>query len=232
MKKFKAFIIVAVAATFFAACNISVNKSIDIRSGETREGGAHTVNGSITIGDDCTIKGSCRTVNGSVEAGKNCRLRDLDTVNSCIVIGDDTEVDGDVETVNGGLDLGKNVRISGDISTTNGDIVCKDGVKIQRNARNVNGDITLSRTAIAGNLKTHTGSIFLTNSSTVGGDIIIGHSSGFIGKKGRIDIHIDSTSAVKGHITVKTKRFEVVVHLAKGAVIGGEVTGARVEKES
>jgi len=201
---------VAFAAIFllFTACNVSVNQSISVENGETREGSLNVVNGSITVGDSCTIKGDCRVVNGNIE------------------IGHDSEVES-IKIVNGPIEIGSNSRVHNSVKSVNGSITCAAGVEIGRDVETVNGAIELTRTMVAKSIQTINGDISLLDSSRVAGDIRIeGKSKG--GEHRRLEIKIKDGSVVEGDVLVEDKRAEVKVYLGHGGQVLGQVLGAEV----
>jgi DUF4097 and DUF4098 domain-containing protein YvlB len=229
MKISKILFVIIIAFTFTLACNMSINKSITVRDGETLQSGPKTVNGNISIGNDCVIRGSASTVNGGITVGSNCEVRSLKTVNSGIRVGEKTTVDGDIGTVNGSITCKENVNVNGEIGTVNGSINLYGGVVVDGDAGNINGDIELNNAVVKDDLKTHTGNITLDNKSTVHGDIIIGRSTRT--RRNVLEIRITGDSLLKGDVIVKDDDLKVKVYLSKGGKIEGKVRNADLIEE-
>ena len=192
----------------FVACDVSVNQSLSVENGETREGSLNVVNGSITVGDSCTIKGDCRAVNGSIEIGR------------------DSEVES-IKTVNGPIAIGSNSRVHGSIKSVNGPVTCAAGVRVGRDVETVNGAIELTRTMVGKSIHTINGDIALLDSSRIAGDIrISGKSKG--GQPRRLVIKIKDGAVGGGNVRVEDERAEVKVYLVNGGRVLGEVIGAEV----
>ncbi len=191
-------------------CNVSVNKSIRIDDGETRNSGFSTVNGNITIGNNCNIRGDCNTVNGRIEVGDNTELEGLHTVNGSIELGENTTVE-EVGTVNGGITCDKGTVISGDIGT-------------------INGGIRLTKTIVKHDIETHNGDITLKGESRVLGNIYIEEIKGNNNKV--LVIKITEDSVVEGDITVEDRDRKVEVILLDGGKVSGNIEGAKVIDES
>jgi hypothetical protein len=230
MKILKTFYLVLITLVVVGGCNLSVNKSIYIKDGETVHSGPKTVNGSIYIGNNCTIKGSCNTVNGRIKVGANCKVRSLKTVNSGIKVGKDSIVDGDIGTVNGSVSCAERVKVDGEIATINGGVTCNTGVKVGGVITNINGHITLYNTIVKDDVKTYTGDITLKDKSVVEGDIVIRRSRG--SRKHRtLEIRIENRSIVKGDVIVRDDDLEVTVYLSGGGKVEGKIQDAKVIKE-
>lgn len=217
--------------TFLWGCNLSVNKSVHVRDGETLDHGASSVNGSIIIGSNCRVRGGSSTVNGGIRVGKNSEVGSLKTVNSGIRVGEDSYVDGSVGTVNGRVKLNAGARVDGEVTTVNGSITCEPGVKIAGKATTVNGKINLAQTEVKEDIKTHNGHITLVDKSVVHGDIVIGKTHGFSSRTRRLDIRIEGDSLVKGDIIVKDDRRKVTVYLSGGGKVEGKIRNAEVVKD-
>jgi len=102
-------------------CDVGVNRSIDVRDGESSHGLA-SVNGSLYVGSRCRMDGDSHTVNGIIEVGDESRVRNLGTVNGRIRLGANVEVEGDAKSVNGDIDCGRGSKIHGRLTTVNGRI--------------------------------------------------------------------------------------------------------------
>jgi hypothetical protein len=210
MKKKPAIGLFLLSFILFCGCNLSVNRSIDLRDGE-RSGGLNSVNGSIHVGSRCQVDGSCRTVNGRIDVGDDSRVHGLDTVNGRISLAARVEVDGHVKTVNGSIACGRGSKISGDVST-------------------VNGSVELVNSEVAEDVSTVNGDIQLLDKSLVRGDIIIkGHHGHSFAQ--HLEIRISQGSRVDGDIVVHDPDVEVKVFLSKDAVVKGAIKNAKVIKE-
>ena len=196
----------------FAACNMSVNKSIEIADGEVVTRSLNTVNGNIYIGNEAVVKASSRTVNGRIEVGR------------------DSEV-GDLQCVNGGIRLAEKVLVRGDIETVNGSVSCESGVLVDGSVTSINGTIDLEKTEVKRDIKTYNGDIVLLKSSFVGGNIIVGDSKSSSKSERKIKITIGEDSEVDGDIEVRNTDVVVTVHLSKGGKVNGKIKGAEVVEE-
>ncbi len=149
----------------------SVNKSIRVDDG-TQSSGHSTVNGSVTVGRDAVIDGSLETVNGAIRVDENTRLHTASTVNGSIRLAAGVSA-RDVESVNGSIGIGDNVTIDGVVSVVNGKIDIERGSSVRESVSNVNGDIRIEGAEIGGSLETVNGDIWLTDSTHVGGDLVV-----------------------------------------------------------
>ncbi|MFQ5629639.1 MAG: hypothetical protein ACE5I1_12820 [bacterium] len=213
MKAYRVFLsIIALVLLNLAACNVSVNRSIEIDDGETVSSSLNTVNGNILIGNECVVKGSSRTVNGRIEVGRN------------------SEVD-ELQCVNGSIRLGKEVHVLGDIETVNGSVSCDPGVKIDGEINSINGSVDLENTTVRRDLTTYNGSITLLDESIIDGDIVIEENKGSSSHRRRLKIRITENSVVKGDIDVRDDDIEVIVYLSKGGKVNGKIKNAEVVEE-
>ncbi|MBN1350833.1 hypothetical protein JXJ21_15550 [candidate division KSB1 bacterium] len=193
-----------------AGCNVSVNKSIRIKDGETVRRSLNTVNGKIIIGNECDVRGNCRSVNGRIEIGRNSRIQSL-------------------ESVNGRIEIGSHVTVQGSIRSVNGNITCQAPVEIEGSITAVNGSVELNRGSVEGDITTHNGDISLLDHSRVRESIIIKHSNGLSDR--RLKITIADDSLVEGDIIVEDDDIEVTVYLQRGGRVEGEIENAKVVEE-
>src|SRR5690606_2375271 len=101
----------AVLALALAACDPSVNRSIDIPVGTKDACGASTVNGSIRVGDDVTVtSGALRSVNGSARIGSRSTVPDVTLVNGPIAVDEESRT-GPLRTVNGDVTIGASTQV-------------------------------------------------------------------------------------------------------------------------
>ena len=211
-------IAVALAAP---ACAGNPNKSVTIGD-NTETGGESTVNGSISVGSGSTINGGLSTVNGSIRVDEDTRMRDVETVNGSIRIGSGSSAD-DIGSVNGKIHLGDNVTVEGEIDIVNGEINLGQGTTVARNLSNVNGKITLNGAEVGGDVSTVSGDVWLNDSSTVQGDLVVEKPGGWGWNRDRRKpkIVIGPGSRVVGNIELKR---EVELFISESADVGG-VTG-------
>lgn len=184
--------------------------------------GASTVNGSVTVGANAIVSGSLETVNGSIRVDDGVQFNDAGTVNGSIRVGDGAIAD-DIESVNGTIRIGQNASISGDVGVVNGKIQLGNGSTVANDVSNVNGEIRIEGTDIGGDLSTVTGDVWLTDSSTLRGDLIIEKPSGWGWGKSRRKpkIVIGPGTRVFGDIDA---RHEIELYISDTAEVGG-VTG-------
>lgn len=208
------------AALVAASAYGAVNKGITIDSG-TQTGGHSTVNGNIVAGDSAVVDGSLETVNGTIRIADNVQLRDAGTVNGSIRIGSGVIAD-DVESVNGSIRVGGNARISGEISAVNGKIEVGAGGSVAGDVSNVNGEFRIVGTEIGGDLTTVSGDVWLTENSTLSGDLVVEKPRGWGNKRRRMPkVVIGPGSRVLGRIVAER---EIELYLSDTAEVG-EVTG-------
>ena len=194
---------------FIAGCNLSVNKTVHIKDGETVSRSLNSVNGGIIIGSNCRIDGNCRSVNGSIEVGSDSEVQSLETVNGRIEIGEAVNVDGNVKSINGG-------------------VTCDAGVGIDGYITSINGSIDLRKTTVEQDLNTYNGDITLMDRCLIHGDIIIKKSKGNSDKIRRLKIKITDNSVVEGDIVVKDRDVEVKVYLSQGGKVNGKIENAEI----
>lgn len=193
------------------SCDVSVNRSIHVRDGESSHG-LTSVNGSIHVGSRCRVDGGSHTINGRIEVGDDSRVRDLETVNGRITLGARVDVDGNVKTVNGAIECGRGSKVHGRLSTVNGGIELRN-TEVDEEVSTVNGDVRLSE------------------KSVVRGDIVIKGRHGVSFDHQRLEIRISDGSRVEGGIIVRDEDIEVKVYLSKDSTVKGEIRNAQVIKE-
>lgn len=206
MRKITLFLFVVFA---IVACDVGVNRTIEVADGETVDKSLNSVNGGIRIGDGATVTGSSRSVNGDVRVGRDARV-------------------GALQSVNGGIDVGTETQVGGDIETVNGGIRCERGVEVDGKTQSVNGAIKLYGAVIDGNVETHNGDITLLEEARVRGSIIIETSGGSSDDHGKLTIRISDDSVVEGDIIVEDRRRRVEVVLSDGGKVMGEIKNAEV----
>lgn len=198
----------------------NVNKSITIGDNVETDG-ASTVNGSVSVGSGVTVKGSLDTVNGTIRIGENSRARDVSTVNGSIRVGSGSTVE-DVESVNGSIRLGENVTVDGEIGVVNGKISMENGTNVVDEVSNVNGEFQISGSEIGGDLSTVNGDVWLTDGSTLHGDLVVEKPGGWgwnrDKRKPRIIVGPDSK--VLGRIVLDR---EVELFISDSAEVGGVI---------
>jgi len=201
--------LVFILVIFILGCNMSVNRSIHVKDGETINHSLNSVNGSVIIGSDCVVRGNCRSVNGKIEVGNNSEVEDLQTVNGRISVGMNVEVDGDIESVNG-------------------PVTCDQGVKVTGKVASINGSIDLDRTYVRRNIVTYNGHITLSNKSIAQQNIIIKDSRSKSDSFRPLKIRIEDESMVEGDIIVRNDDKTVNVYLVNGGKVNGRIRGAEV----
>ncbi len=192
-------------------CNAGVNRSFRVADGDTVDSGFNTVNGSIRIGRDAEVKGSSHTVNGQISVDGGSKVGALATVNGSIDIDDQVAVDGDLDSVNGGVRCGSGTEVDGDVST-------------------VNGSIDLDGTVVDGSLETINGAVTLRGESRVKRDVVIEGKRGSSSRKA-LKVRVLDGSVIEGDVIVKNHKRKVVVVLADGGEVQGEIDGAEVVRE-
>lgn len=211
-----ALLILALAAPVYAG---SVNKSVRIDAGETADE-ASSVNGSVTVGDGAIVTGEVSTVNGTIRIHENARVEDVETVNGAVRISAGVTAEN-VSTVNGSIRLDENVTVDGYIEAVNGGIGVDNGSTVSRYVSNVNGEIEVEGSQVDGDLSTVNGDVWLTDGSTLRGDLIVEKPGGWSwsSKKKRVpEVVIGPNSKVLG--TIKLER-EVKLYISESAEVGG-----------
>ena len=204
-----------VLSFLISACNVEVNKSIDLADGEKHRGDITTVNGSITTGKDCTITGDCSAINGMISIGDGSQVKSLQTVNGPIEVGLKVIVKGDIDAINGGINVESGSQIFGDIGM-------------------INGRIDISNTIVKRDLSIKNGDIFIRDGSTVEGDILV-ETEGLIDTEGSkrrtVTIRVTDGSQVLGGIEVGDTGIQTVLYLKSGGKVHGEIRNAEVVEE-
>ncbi|MCF7826107.1 MAG: hypothetical protein K9M55_03945 [Candidatus Marinimicrobia bacterium] len=223
-------------ATLIMACggmsDTHINKDINVPDGAHAKGSFRSVNGSVTVGNEAIVEGSCTTVNGAIAIGENSEVGELSCVNGSISV-DRNSTAREIACVNGSISLGAEAKIDGDVSTVNGEIRCKSFVNIAGDLETVNGDIKVTETRIVGNVGTVNGDVTLLEKSIVDGDIIIDrdHKKPNNKEYKKLVITIDGKSKVKGNIEVRGDEPNVMVILAGGGEVLGEIINAEVVRK-
>ena len=207
---------------FATYANANVNKGITIENG-THTSGQSTVNGSIVVGADSVIDGSLETVNGAIRIDDRVQFRQASTVNGGIRIGSDVTADG-VESVNGGIELGENARVTGEVSAVNGKIELGAGGAVAGDVSNVNGNLEITGSEIAGDVRTVSGDVWVSDNSTIGGDLVIEKPNGWGWSRKLRDkpkVVVGPGSRIIGKIVAER---EIELFISDSAQVG-EVTG-------
>jgi DUF4097 and DUF4098 domain-containing protein YvlB len=205
----KMIILLSIIALGLMACDLSVNRSIEIPKGEIIHRSLNSINGGIFVNDSCQIFGDCRTINGAIEIGNNSEIDHL-------------------QTINGRVRLGKNVIIFQDVESINGPVECNSGTHIKGNIHTINGSIDLTHTKVRNDIITYNGEITLTDSSIVQDDIIIKRSRRSWEHHRTLKINIKRGSCVEGDIIVKDKKIDVKVYLSEGGKVKGATKNVEV----
>lgn len=193
-------------------CQVTVNQFIEIEAGKKVRNDLNTINGNIVIGRECLVQGTCRTVNGSIEVGERSEVYELQTVNGRIRVGHDVTIEGDVQSINGSIRSHRGTRIEGRI-------------------RSVNSNIELEGTTVHRDVVTYNGDILLADSSIVHGDILVQRGRDHSGPPRRLTIRITNHSVVEGSIVVRNEAKRVIVDLAEGGTVKGQIQGAEKIEE-
>ena len=194
--------LVGLISLLTVACDVSVNRSLNVNDGETRSGGLTTVNGKIRIGNEAVVSGTARTVNGGVTVGSDSKVESLETVNGSIKIGTDTLANGSLETVNGSVTCERGAEVKGEIST-------------------INGAIKLTSTNVDQGLSTVNGDIRLSEGSTVNGSVKFTGKSG--GKVRDLKLTLSGGSVIKGDVVVKNSKVRLSIFLLEDSRIEGSI---------
>lgn len=216
-----ALLIIALASPVYAR---SVNKSVRIDAGETADE-ASSVNGSVTVGEGAIVTGEVSTVNGTIRIEEDARVEDVETVNGAVRISAGVTAEN-VSTVNGSIRVDENVTVDGYIEAVNGSIGVDNGSTVSRYVSNVNGEIEVKGGQVDGDLSTVNGDVWLTDGSTLRGDLIVEKPGGWSwGKKKRVPkVVIGPNSKVLGTINLER---EVKLYISESAEVGavrGELT--------
>ncbi|NQV30500.1 MAG: DUF4097 family beta strand repeat protein [Candidatus Marinimicrobia bacterium] len=209
----------------------TISSDIHIVKGKKHSKAVSTVSGDILVGKGAELSASISTVSGDVEIGSAAHVGNISAVSGDISVGKGASTAG-IETVSGDINIYEKCAIRGSIATVSGDVNCDSGTKMDNNIKTVSGDIELDDAILKGNIETVTGDISLFNGSTVAGDIIVNRQSDFVlFHDGVLKIIIDMHSVVNGSILVNEKDSNVVVYLANGGKVKGEIVNAEVRKQ-
>ena len=201
------------------AFGFGVNSSVKIDSGSEASGDS-TVNGSISVGSNAVVNGSLETVNGTIRIDDSVQLVDASTVNGSIRIGDGVIAD-DIESVNGTIRVGRNATISGEVAVVNGKIHLSAGSSVAGDVSNVNGELRIVGSEIGGGMSTVSGDVWLTDNSTLQGDLVIEKPGGWGRIRSKPKIVIGPGSRVLGKIDAE---HDIELYISDTAEVG-EVTG-------
>ena len=216
---------VAVTVLVLAACDASVNRSIDIPDGTKDASGASTVNGSIRVGDDVTVtSGSFRSVNGSARIGSRTTVPEVTLVNGPITVGEDSRT-GPLRTVNGAITIGASTRVTDGIEAVNGAVSLATGATVDGGVRTVNGRITIDGATVNGDVRNVQGGMTLTGQAVVNGNLLVHRPSGMVSEDDVPVIKIGPEARVTGTLTFER---EVSLQLHRSAEVG-EIVGATPE---
>lgn len=201
------------AAILFWGCDVSVNRSVHVRDGESSHG-LTSVNGSIHVGSRCRVDGGSHTVNGSIEVGEGSQVETLETVNGRITLAAGVVVDGSAKTVNGAIECGVGSRIHGRLGTVNGRIEMAN-TEVDEEVSTVNGDVRLREKSVVR-----------------GGIVIKGRNDHFFGGHDHgLEIRVEGGSTVEGGIDVRDPDRKVTVYVDKDSKVNGEIRNAEVVRE-
>lgn len=212
-------------ALALAACDASVNRSIDVPDGTQDAEGKSTVNGAIRVGDDVTVtSGSFRSVNGSARIGSRSTVPSVTLVNGPISVGDDSRT-GPLRTVNGDVAVGEGTQVDEGIESVNGDVTLGAGAAVEGSVTTVNGRITLDGATVNGDLENVQGGMTLTGQAVVNGDLTVRRPKGMQVNDSVPVIAIGAEARVTGTLTFER---EVKLQIHRGAQVG-EIVGATPE---
>ena len=209
----------------------SVSKDIHIAKGKKSSRNISTVSGDIFVGNGAMVRGNVSAVSGDISIGSKASVENIEVVSGDISIGKGAKAIN-LETVSGDIHLYEKSDVGGSIETVSGDIKCDSGSDVVKNIETVSGDVELDDARLRGFLKTVSGDISLFNGSMIDGDIIIDRKPDFvIYHDSKLKIIIDMNSVVKGSILVKEPDSNVIVYLANGGKVQGEIVNAEVRKQ-
>lgn len=194
----------------------SVNDTIRIADGETREGGARSVNGTIIVGTGAMLEGDISSVNGNVDVDDEATVGAVKTVNGGIRLGAGAAV-GDVDSVNGSVRARRSVQIGG-VRLVNGSLDTEAGTVVDGEVYLVNGTADLRGTRVTGDIVTYSGHITLTDGSEATQDIVVKKPRGSFSVSDKPRIVIGPDSRVAGKI-IAEREIRLFVH--ESAAIGG-----------
>ena len=209
----------------------SVSKDIHIAKDKKSSRNVSTVSGDIFVGNGTVVKGDVSAVSGDISIGSKARVGNIEVVSGNISIGKGAKT-VNLEAVSGDIHLYEKSDVGGSIGTVSGDVNCDSGSDIVKSIKTVSGDVELDDSRLRGSLKTVSGDISLFNGSMIDGDIIIDRKSDVVRfHDGKLKIIIDMYSVVKGSILVKEPDSNVIVYLANGGKVRGEIVNAEVRKQ-
>ncbi len=218
-----------ITATLFAtlligACGSgSVNDTIRIADGETREGGARSVNGSIIVGNGAVLEGNINSVNGNVDLDDGATAGDIKTVNGSIRLGSQSR-SGAVDSVNGGIRARRSVHI-GSVNLVNGSLDTDAETVIEGDVFLINGSAELRGTRVAGDIVAYGGQVTLIDGSEAAQNIVIRKPRGTFSMSDKPRVIVGPDSHVVGKV-IAERPIRLFVH--DSASVGG-VEGAEVE---
>ena len=215
----------------FAYAQSSVSKDIHIAKGKKSSRNVSTVSGDIFVGNGAMVKGDVSAVSGDISIGSKASVQNIEVVSGDISVGKGAKTKN-LETVSGDIHLYEKSEVDGSIETVSGDVNCDSGSDIGEYIGTVSGDVELDDSRLRGSLKTVSGDISLFNGSMIDGDIIINRKPDIVlYHNGKLKIIIDMNSVVKGSILVKEPDSNVIVYLANGGEVKGEIVNAEVRKQ-
>jgi DUF4097 and DUF4098 domain-containing protein YvlB len=209
----------------------SVSKDIHIAKDKKSSRNVSTVSGDIFVGNGAFLKGEISAVSGDISIGSKATVQNIEVVSGDVSIGKGATTKN-LEVVSGDIHLYERSKVDGSIETVSGDVNCDSGSDIREYITTVSGDVELDDSRLRGYLRTVSGDISLFNGSIVEGDIIIDRKPDLvIYHDNKLKIMIDMNSIVKGSILVKEPNSNVIVYLANGGEVKGEIVNAEVRKQ-
>lgn len=224
-------VLILLVLSSFAYAQSSVSKDIHIAKGKKSSRNVSTVSGDIFVGNGAMVKGDVSAVSGDISIGSKASVQNIEVVSGDISVGKGAKTKN-LETVSGDIHLYEKSEVDGSIETVSGDVNCDSGSDIGEYIGTVSGDVELDDSRLRGSLKTVSGDISLFNGSMIDGDIIINRKPDIVlYHNGKLKIIIDMNSVVKGSILVKEPDSNVIVYLANGGEVKGEIVNAEVRKQ-
>ncbi len=224
-------VLILLVLSSFAYAQSSVSKDIHIAKGKKSSRNVSTVSGDIFVGNGAMVKGDVSAVSGDISIGSKATVQNIEVVSGDISVGKGAKTKN-LETVSGDIHLYEKSEVDGSIETVSGDVNCDSGSDIGEYIGTVSGDVELDDSRLRGSLKTVSGDISLFNGSMIDGDIIINRKPDIVlYHNGKLKIIIDMNSVVKGSILVKEPDSNVIVYLANGGEVKGEIVNAEVRKQ-
>ncbi len=222
---------ILIGISSLAYAQSSVSKDIHIAKGKKVSRNVSSVSGDIFVGNGAAIKGNVSAVSGDISIGSKASVRNVKVVSGDISIGKGAKT-SNLETVSGDIHLYEKSDVAGSIETVSGDVNCDSGSDVIESVETVSGDVELDDSRLRGYLKTVSGDISLFNGSMIDGDIIIDRKPDVVlYHDAKLKIIIDMNSVVKGSILVKEPDSNVIVYLANGGKVQGEIVNAEVRKQ-